>query len=325
MARSGSSTLVIGPSGCGKTTLLSVLCLASAQNRVSTRDDAYLFRVRPLRVKQQDGTETAAMSDLEEAALQAVQHGRLDVAIPPTQGVTVYGFELIVDLADSDEKIYAHQKLGMPSAFKGSFLVYDGPGGALFGKVEDANVGVQARGGQRARGMAVAQKRLLQVARQSRCLIVCVEPHSGSAFFQYLGPFLRKVGDPAPFRRIAIVVTKADLYALDNGIPRARLNDPHHDPVDIARTAMTRVAWGRLIEHLHPECDVVCGWASAYGFIPETGEPNYDPHPNRKCFRTFRERDSVEAVLNNWQPFQVADPFIFALTGDPCSMKRVQL
>lgn len=274
--------LILGPSGVGKTGLLAAVGQAPL-----------------VRGQQEGGLEIRAiprsekMTELFELFRKTITAGRLPLVA--TQSVDTYTFELQVRRAAIPAWV---PYFGAPTCTFFTFV--DGPGGALIPTPhEERDRVLEER----------YREQILTVARRASGFMLCVDASDtkqASAFFTYLPTLLARIGrDILPYKRVAVAMTKVDRYLSGQG-REAHQRALRDDPCPWGRRLLTAAGYHALRQYCRDSQIGFC-WTSAYGFIPDEGSANYDPHHDRLL--TF-DGDAATA-MNYWSPFQVLDPFLF--------------
>jgi hypothetical protein len=312
--------MMIGPSRAGKTTLLSVLRLASARRL----KNAGRVRIRPVNEEAKQLFERT----LDIAETGAIVH-------PANVSATKYVFELNCDVDNRVKVEHFETAPGKwpwsePIKIDRSYFevkkeskaftlnVLDGKGGDIFGKPDE----LEDRGEYDRR-----RAELVEMATQSSALIVCVnasDQNSTRLFFTGLQRFLDEVhssGVRTPFSRVAIALTQADRKVEDFGSSAQTMLE-EMDPAETASATFGYYAKHGLFQALDPPArdQVYASWVSVYGFIPNEGSVNYDSSHDRIAI--FRPDDA--RWTDDWIPYGVIEPFLFACTGEVIGLKKVQ-
>ena len=120
-----------------------------------------------------------------------------------------------------------------------------------------------------------------------------------------------------------ICLTKADRFVVLHPAIATREEFEHEDPVTRARRVISDAGLNTLKMYLREEnIDIRAGWASVYGFEPETGRPNYSADNEGLLINAGMGATAAD-VLERWQPYQVIDPFVFLTTGELMSLKEI--
>ena len=283
-----SRCIIIGPTSCGKTSLLSALKMAADQPRPGDTQ----YTVRSL-----DDRTLDFFVKLSGAILRT---GRIE--FPGTMGVSEYRFAL--------EQVSRGWFGNNRSTYE--FLSIDTQGGKALPKPEDSTP---------------PDPVVIAATKASESLILLVDAADQKAagtFFVSLQPFLARAVDSdgkLNVKRVAIILTKADVLVGDQGASaRAELErmDPWRYALD---SAIGIIPIRHLLQYLRPECHraVRCGWASVYGFIPEDGAVNVVSTEDGDRLAVYNPHEA--SWVNQWHPYQVLDPFVFAATGNPMGLK----
>ena len=281
--------LVIGPTNAGKTTILGALSVASK----------YADRF---------GASIKCLNDpMREIAKDAEQGlGQLQSSLDATTSVTEYSFMLenrntgfCTTIAEGDYR-------------QAIFTVLDGPGGAL---MRDPQMdGADAWGGHEEDGI---RKTILEKAAQSEAIVLCVDSvdeQTTGTFFVSLIRCLHDLGEPLPFRRFVVLLTKADRFFADYGA-KAHGRAANMNPWPRAWRLLSKHATAQLWGHCDPRVtELSCGWISAYGFSPTDGQKS----------RSYDQTHWLDAPENRridrWRPFNLFDPFVYLSDGGSDSL-----
>jgi len=303
-------SLIIGPAKSGKTSLLGALHLHA---RILA--DASASPVKIIIDEGEDGKRFEQLIlSLEEAALETGRFGA-----PGTGDVSNYRFLLEQTIVQTVVKKvtkpmpWSREKEMTESKEETKtypFCLFDGPGGDLFGKPAEAKPDQER------------QAMLRELGKNSPGLIMCVDPNDGPQLrllFTQLWRVLQALAERrhVELKRFAIVLTKADKYFARENVD-ARRQAEETNPWEVLRKLLPRAAWGPIRQHLDPRrITIACGWASAYGFIPNDGSANYitDQRFADGRLRVFNEEKPEETNWDLWEPFRVLDPFLFVATG----------
>jgi GTPase SAR1 family protein len=277
------SVLMIGPSNSGKTTFLSALTLAAAQ----ANQDRFNGHGRGKRILR---PQSEAMIRLHEAAALAIGEGRLPGKA--TEDVTAYQFNFEAEYPTALSKVFfGHSQIL-------DFSMIDTPGGALLPNEMS--------------GIDPMRHEVAQVGKNAEAVVLCIDStdnKTASIFLQFMPRMLQLFADNEfQHRRIIILLTKADEYF------RKYEYNAH-------KMAKEKSPWPRALELLTPlggkqlldsaassRVQFLCGWVSAYGFLPD-GRPNFDPEHHRMI--GLPELEGPARYIQSWRPFQVLDPLVF--------------
>lgn len=317
--------MMIGPTESGKTTLLKVLRLAAAR-KLSDGTEVSVAPENPY-AKQIFGealsisktgvfgrTGTLAPTECTftiscEVEKDALVNNWVDKAKP---GIRAW-------IEGTVEKVNEPRTERIKEESVMRLTVLDGAGGDILGRAHDDKMEDQG-------AVKDSRSRLIELAAKSVALIVCVnasDSKSTEAFFRDFQEFfddVKEYGGQVPFQRVAIVVTQADRLVEDFG-STALSELEQRDASAEASKAMGFFALSGLFQALSPEARerVYAGWASVYGFIPMEGSVNFDSEQNRMAI--FKEDDA--RWTENWFPYGVVAPFVFACTGKTSNLVKV--
>lgn len=304
-------SVIIGPTSSGKTCLVSALHLMNAGNVSTSRSARSHLGAQYDVAAKNDDTKT-----LFRRGRETIKEGRFPIIA--TAGLTEYRFDLE---GRTDGWIPSWILTGTAPRLEKqgySFSLLDGPGEAIF------RGSGQVAAGDGGRAEREHRETLIEQARKSEGLILCADSSDDARiteFFLNLPEIVEEIGRPAPFRRVAIVLTKADRYFLEEG-PHAQSKAETTSPVERMNEILGDFGRAILLRYLdRGRVKVACGWASVYGFVPNEGTPNYDPENDRLL--VFDPENPQ--WLNLWRPFRVLDPFVFVATGNFLSMEELKL
>ena len=156
---------------------------------------------------------------------------------------------------------------------------------------------------------------ILCVDAGGRDIASSVEASQASLVYESMTQVMQEFVDERgmlPFKKIVIVLTKADVYFLMDE-RTAEDNATAVNPWPRAIEVLTRPALKQLLKHLDStEQDrVACGWSSAFGFID--GQSNFAPE-SEGLLTQVGEGDRA-TLYSKWRPFKLLDPFIFVSAG----------
>jgi hypothetical protein len=246
-----NQVLIAGPVRAGKTQYLGALKVAADR----TPNEADPVRCHVLRMNE-------AMDALDNLTRRSLVRGSGGdgagaAGLPATTQVREYSFEFECD-ADAPKGLFGG---GGPTQFR----LLDGPGGVEIGP----------HGGRHDRDENARKLRqaVLECGRKSQGLLLCVdssdEDRAGD-FFQYLGNLFRDIGTtPLPFRRVVVLLTKADRYFAGLALRTSRRDEAAAaslaraaDPWPRARLLLTRDGVGALRKATAAGTQIACGWCS---------------------------------------------------------------
>jgi hypothetical protein len=101
----------------------------------------------------------------------------------------------------------------------------------------------------------------------------------------------------------------------------ARLRLEELDPAAEAAETIGFYARSELFQALEPVArkNVYASWVSVYGFIPVEGSVNFDSKNERIAI--YRENDAK--WTDDWLPYGVIEPFLFACTGATAGLRQL--
>lgn len=308
-----NQVLIAGPVGAGKTQYLGTLKLTAERppseegavrcQLVRTNEPMEaldrLVRRRMVRESQPNGVEAAS-----------------ETILPATADVQSYEFGFECDTGEAPKGLFGG------SGSTTYFRLFDGPGGVEVGRYGGSD--------DRDENRRNLRQAILEHARKSQGLLLCVDSsdeNKANDFFKYLSDLFNGIGKtPLPFRRVVVLLTKADKYfaRLALGAPyrdesRAASLAREADPWERARFLLTDYGIGALQQRTSRDAQIVCGWCSVFGFVPGEGVANYDPW--NECFRYEGTGLNRAELLERWRPFRLLDPLIFFATGRPGALK----
>jgi hypothetical protein len=193
------------------------------------------------------------------------------------------------------------------------FAALDGPGGGPFpgyGKAEDVELDEHQ--------LKECREAMVNQAKRSEGLLMCVDANdenASAAFFLHLGRFFGEVGRPLPFKRIAVILTKAEKRVsyrrgadkdVANLCPAMRLQE------------LLGESLPTLDNYKQRDVRIACGWVSTFGFVANEGSPNYDPETKdgRERLRSSQDGAPIIDKIRLWRPFRLLDPLIYLATGE---------
>lgn len=318
-----SPVLVIGPSKAGKSVYLSALVLATEKNWKSeyglngTAASIEAEKDRGLYSRVAVITKNKAMADLTKSGRQFIDEG-----IPQFGGSQVhvtYEFDLKLKASSTSSSWFGLQTENR--IVTAPFCVIDGPGGTIFPSAARSRGSVDLPADQ----LEKFRTDLVAHARRSKGILICLDAcdhDSAGAFFHDLLDFFSPIGHPLPFERIVFLLTKAEKMVPNRrGADKLLMNlDPRPQLEDLLPVSLNTIFnWKR------DTAQVCCGWASAYGFIPNEGSPNFiDTKDKGSKLRSVQPDMTLNDKLRLWMPFRLLDPLMFLATGEQGSLKTVE-
>lgn len=293
---SESDNLIIGPSQSSKTTTTAVLQLASLYSQSSANYPCTVF------------PKNKPMIELIAHGMSIIEHGHS--TIDASNDICHYKFNFRVEVPSSNGKKKVHQR---------NFTLPDSPGEALLPSVQDAmDAACTALNRQ-------YRRQLIKQLKQARSLIMMIDStdeESARNYFKNLITLLNEIGTgKLKITRVVILLTKADKYFSKYGkdaLKMALETPPQHR----ARELFTLAALMGLKSYLPARAQIVCGWSSIYGFIPESGLANYDSKSDGLL--SFNTNDSHAKRIDSWRPFRLTDAFVFITTGELNHLKPIE-
>lgn len=287
--------MVIGPSGAGKTSLLCSLKHASMHWRRS-QAGAKSVKVKPL-------SKEAGV--LFEAGREAILKGgvlRDGITGTDKAGEVKFGLQVSRGFLRKDVDL--------------TFSVFDTPGGDF---TSDGGSASQER------------KQYLTMLQMALGAIICIDvsarAQTASAVSSRLPRLISEIVSgledaSVRYARTVIVLCKCDRMTDAGNSPVFEQDLAQIDPVVEAAKAMTPDALQTLLDYIPSTGRVAFGWASAYGYVTGTGEPNYVA--DSQAIKTFQVgRDQFETDVT-WAPFRVLEPFVYLATGKRCHLKEMR-
>lgn len=284
--------VIIGAAKSGKTSLVGVLQFATAQ---LAEHDRMALRIFP---------RSPDMGELIELSNAAVRLGKLPIA--GTQGVKRYVFDYEIK---HNIKGRMFQQIS-----RTRFTMLDTAGGALLGdRLSWGEMGLDTVEMEKARTEAIAQ------LKTASCILLCADSTDENAtadFVQYLPRALMETGsDRLACKQLVICLTKADKYVVEHPGITTRDEFSYENPVERALHVISKPGLATLKFYLRDDAEIRVGWASAYGFAPHHGHPNYDPTTDSLLIDRSTNATAAE-ILKMWHPYQVIDPFVFMTVGE---------
>ncbi len=271
-------SLIIGPSNSGKTSLVAALQLSSSNDLVTRK--RYGVSIIP---------RNKAMQEVSDQAWKAIQYGRLPI------GATTIPTEYVFEYSRKSRGLFA--KLFMGGKQSNLFRVTDGPGGDIItGETVDLNQ------------HNTNHQKLIAKAKKCHSLVLCIDSidyDRSPEFIKGIPKFFYDLGEHQ-FSSVIILLTKADSYFHQYGrlaLRKAQRSDPWPTLYKI----LTPAGLGAILTYCNREdTELIAGWCSAYGFIPKTGEANFNFEND--CMATYDGNLwSIPKVSRSWRPFAVTD------------------
>ena len=290
-------SMILGPSKVGKTALVASLSHASTIESIVNQLDVDVAGGNPHTLQ------------LFSKALDVVQSG--DLQLQGTQSTTHYEFRLTLPSPPTDfMSRFVSAFTGVPRA-TGHFHFLDSPGGAVF---ESALIN--------SRQTATRSPYYREIAKQmldSQGLILCVDandifsdrrPFIKDFFFHSVNTLLTNgFQSILPFKRVCVALTKADLWAKNSGREKdAQAFIEAADPVAQALEIIGERTFKSFKTFMVEESQFGFAFSSVYGF--KNGGLNTD---------LMTSKTEATGRAEDWQPYQVLDPFAFLTTGSPYS------
>lgn len=284
--------VIIGPSGSGKTTLLGTLQFATSQ----ARQPDMALRMLPV---------SPDISALIGRSNAAVLKGEYPSTATQKVNRYVFDYEII------------HNRVGgtFRKTSRTRFSMTDTPGAALLG---DRTKLAEHPEMKEARAEAVEE---LSVADY---IIICADSTDeelATDFIQYLPEALAETrADRLACSRLVICLTKADRYAARHPGIRTLDQFRYEDPIACALRIISTESLRLLNSYLLDNVEIRVGWASAAGFDPHTGLPNYNADREGVL---VDPAGGTAAIRERWRPYRIIDPFVFLTMGDAMGLKRM--
>jgi len=291
-----SKTIILGSSGAGKTSLVAAI-QAAAQAPSPDR----------IRVAVIDASEPTNLLWTKFNSMVLKSGACPQVATENVQGIDfILGVEKrpLISLGSS------------PPPTRAVFQLLDVPGGMVLGDILEASE----------QSLQPFQQemldKILEHMRTASSAIICVninESRAANNLFIYLPNLILRAGiDSLRWSRVAVILTRCDEFVLKTGQGAVRLLEDQMDPATQLFKYSGESVWRQLRQQM-PEAEFAVGWSSIYGFLPD-GSANY----NSETQGLLASGPSYDPrhTRDNWQPYNVLDPFIFCATGDRRSLKR---
>jgi GTPase SAR1 family protein len=293
MSEESPTCVIIGPTQSGKTSLLGALQFATAQ--VADQPGMFL-RILPI---------SEHMADLIEFSNSPENVGKL----PGTASVRRYEFVYEVTHKSWDRMF---QKVS-----RTRFSMIDSPGGALLG---------DRKGWSKEDEMQEARAELMSELRRAKYIMLCADStdtDSTAQFIRFLPRVLSETGqERLPCEKLVICLTKADKYVVEHESVTTLDEFAYEDPLKQVDRVIGREAMATLKMYLNRDVEIRAGWASVYGFDPETRRPNYDKLSDGLLADASAVVERRE-VLERWRPYQIVDPFIFLTAGLSLNLRKI--
>lgn len=273
--------LIIGATNAGKSTLLAALSAASLAPR------RFGVKIVPL---------NEPMQVVADSAREAFEIG--EFSVNATSAITEYQFRLESRITDFWSTI-------VEGDYRNTvFSVVDGPGGVM---IPDASEGFGSEGfGSGGYFEPEFRQALLEHGQKSDVLMVCLDAndHSHAAsFFISLIQLLHELGEPLPFAKIVILLTKSEIYL--SGIPaESKKGEPWNRAWELLTLPVIREFWSFCDPR---KTDLACGFVSAFGLPDETK-------------KTPSFKHSIPSNINHWTPLNLFDAFVYLADGGSSSL-----
>ena len=293
MSETSPTCVIIGPTKSGKTSLLGILQLATAK---VAEQPARSLRILPA---SRDMVELIEFSNALENLGQ----------LPGTLGIKRYVFDYEVTHKNRDRMFKQNVRT--------RFSMIDSPGGALLG---DRKTWTNPEGMEEARAELVSD---LKTAKYIMLCADSTDDASAAQFIQFLPGALSETGqERLPCEKLVICLTKADKYVVEHQSMTTRDEFAYEDPIKQVNRVIGRETIATLKMYLNDDVEIRAGWASVYGFDPETGRPNYDRETGGLLIDASTGASYAE-ILERWQPYRIEEPFIFLTAGLPTNLKKI--
>lgn len=292
---------IIGPTESGKTSLLGILQFATAQQADQPKRALRILPASP------------DMAELIELSTEVIDNVTF-AGLPGTQEIKRYAFDYEVTDNPRDGLFRRERRT--------RFSMIDMPGAAVLGSEED-----WAAAGLDTGVMREARKEAVEQLRSANYIMLCADSTDEartSQFIRHLPRILMETGvKRLACEKLVVCLTKADKFVVEHPAITTREEFEHEDPVKRARRVISDAGLNTLKMYLREEnIRIMAGWASVYGFEPETGRPNYSADDRRILIDAEMNATAAD-ILERWQPYQVIDPFIYLTAGDPMGLKNV--
>lgn len=307
--------VVIGPSKVGKTAL--VASLVQSANTIS-------FQLRDENVNVFVSPNNDITRKLFSQSLDLIRYNRL--SFQGTQDIIDYEMKLESPHIEATffEKIKEYIGIGEPTHCTINFP--DAPGGALFQGDDEEYDNVVA---EKFRGKVVNR------LRESKGLIICLDasyltPKANNesdlkevalAFTKWLPDVLAEVVQNSDktkldITRVCFVMTKADLWAHRfSWNDMAQVHVQNRNGYEHAKEVLGRMFFNSIRHYFSKDTEFAFCMSSVFGFTEE-GRVNESFIQNMNKKRSRGEGQNIEISVEDWQPYNVIEPFIFLLNGD---------
>jgi hypothetical protein len=292
MSEASPTCVIIGPTQSGKTSLLGILQLATAK---AAEQQGLALRMLP---------SSSDMVDLIEFSNSPENLGRLQ----STLGVKRYVFDYEVTHQNRDR---VFQK-----DFNARFSMIDAPGEALLGDTTAWTDPV----------MKKARAELVSELKTTNFIVLCADSTDSTSIIQFIRFLPRVLSETdlkrLPCEKLVICLTKADKYVDEHPNITTLDEFAYEDPKECADRVIGTDALNMLRWYLSEDAEIRVGWASVYGFDPETGRPNYEKDTGRLHVDVSTGATPAE-TLQRWQPYRIVEPFIFLTAGLAMNLKTI--
>jgi GTPase SAR1 family protein len=307
--------VVIGPSKVGKTALVASLVQSANVISFQLRDENINVFVAP----NNDITRK-----LFNQSLDIIRYNRL--SFQGTQDIIDYEMKLESPHIEATfvDKIKSLIGIGEPTHCTINFP--DAPGGALFQGDDDEYDTVVA---DKFRGKVV------QKLRDSTGLIVCLDaayltPEADNendlkevalAFTKWLPDVFAEVVQNTvetklDIKRVCFVMTKSDLWAHKfNWGEMAETSVQNRNAYTHAKDILGTMFFNSVRQYFHKDTEFAFCMSSVFGFLDGKVNEEFIQNMTKKRRRNSSDGE-IDISVEDWQPYNVIEPFIFLLNGD---------
>jgi hypothetical protein len=229
--------------------------------------------------------------------------------LPSTLDVRRYVFDYEVTHQNRDRVFQKN--------FHTRFSMIDSPGEALLGDRKDWTNPVE---------MEKARVELLSELKTANFIVLCADSTDSASIIQFIRFLPRALSETGlrrlPCEKLVICLTKADKYVVEH--PNLTTLDQfiYEDPKQCVDRVIGTEALSMLRWYLREDAEIRAGWASVYGFDPETGRANYDGVTEGLLIDASTGATPA-TILQRWQPFRIVESFVFLTAGISMNLKEI--
>lgn len=308
---------LIGPSESGKSHLLFAL-MEGTKNGAHGFPSSIALRVEPTEERQ--GPARSASEKMKLILTNRARtkyHSQVSAALVQALTATT------TDHIGKYEFDMSFRPNGSESRRHLNFMVADAAGGHIFPQ----GLSSDAPSEEKEADSADVQIRdeFIDYLIQSAGLVIVLPFHriEDPRFYRAMDPIIEALtpddtfgGEPPQLKRIVIALSQYERLFVQFGSDAAQIASHPDVARGVAGSRLRDVPWMVGLRELQKYYDIRVIPTSAYGFLPDFGNPNLDPdsEPNRP-FIAFQDPTENGNSEHERHPFLAADPFIFAASG----------